>query len=189
MQRIEQLEHQARVKNYQIKMALAKEYEQSIKEKQRRKEEDFKNNEEIERRQLDIGTKLFLEDNLGVNNKTMDYQRRHEEFMRKQADVQNYYKKNVLYPQNSKLSKSDQALERDLKQIERDNLKQQNMIEMKKNMRKYEFQKGLQLQILEKRKAQDMKKAIDKKDLIYLKNTRTGLQNGTSGEQENGYQK
>ena len=56
------MEQQARMKNHQIQQALAREYDQTIRDKKRRQEEDQRNTEQIEKQQLDIGTKLSLTD-------------------------------------------------------------------------------------------------------------------------------
>lgn len=62
MIKIEQLELQARERQIQMKKALAFEYEQSIRETNQRQLQDAMNKAEIDKRQLDIGTKLSMLD-------------------------------------------------------------------------------------------------------------------------------
>jgi len=73
---------------------------------------------------------------------------------------------------------NNQNLERDLQNMEKSTQKQwlnqgnltlKIFLENKRNQDRMEFQKGLQLQILEKRKAKDIDKVIAKQDLIVLK--------------------
>jgi hypothetical protein len=60
MNKIEKLENQSRINQQQIKYALAQEYEQTISEKRQRRLHDAINKAEIDRRQLDIGTRLSM---------------------------------------------------------------------------------------------------------------------------------
>lgn len=52
-----------------MKIALAMEYEQSIREKQQLKQQNDLNTAEMDRKQQDIGVKLALEDDQMLSNK------------------------------------------------------------------------------------------------------------------------
>ena len=69
--KIEDLERQARIKQQQMKMALAKEYDQTIREKKNKREQDAMNIAKMDRNQMDIGTKLALTD--GMQNPDKNY--------------------------------------------------------------------------------------------------------------------
>lgn len=79
---------------------------------------------------------------------------------------------------NDKAYQDKVNLERDLQLMEKYKQKQlfsegihhyYHYLENKRNRDKFEFNNGLKLQILEKQKAKDIDKAINKQDLIFLK--------------------
>lgn len=55
-----------------MKIALAREYDQSIREKKLKQLEDQRNNEEVEKQQLDIGTKLAMNEDASDPNNYSD---------------------------------------------------------------------------------------------------------------------
>lgn len=69
MTKIEKLELQARERQMQMKRALAFEYEQSIREMHQKQLQDALNKAEIDKRQLDIGTKLSMLDSEKENQR------------------------------------------------------------------------------------------------------------------------
>jgi hypothetical protein len=83
-----------------------------------------------------------------------------------------------LQAENDKAYQDKKNLERDLQLMEKYKQKQlfsegihnyYHYLENKRSRDKFEFNNGLKLQILEKQKAKDIDKAINKQDLIFLK--------------------
>ena len=60
--KLEELEKEAKIKQAQVKYALAQEYENTIKEKSIKRKQDYENSLAMEQQNYDIGAKLSLKD-------------------------------------------------------------------------------------------------------------------------------